>query len=346
MSPVKPIRKRDREATRTRIVDAARDLFMEQGYARTTIADIARAADVAPQTVYWAFGSKAGLVREIRDAWFASARTSERMGQVLAIDDPVARLDAFAGFMRNQWVSGAAALSIQRDALRVDPDAAADVVAILETRARGLFEVVRPLGPHLAAGPDREEGPRPRSGADAPRDLPRAAGAGLVGRRVRGMVGGGAPRPVAGPDLAAEEFDQHRHQDLGAGPWSWPSSVARSALGSTAASASADACRNGNVSVPSMIRIGVVTDAHCLSGLGSPRVVSAMIRLSYERVWATAVHPRPRGVLAHRGDRFGGHPDRVGHEIGDRVVRLAGRDQLVEVLEEVVGRPAGGCRRR
>ena len=97
MSPVKPIRKRDRDATRARIVDAARDLFVEQGYARTTIADIARAADVAPQTVYWAFGSKAGLVREIRDAWFASARTSERMGQVLAIDDPVARLDAFAG---------------------------------------------------------------------------------------------------------------------------------------------------------------------------------------------------------------------------------------------------------
>ncbi len=49
MSPVKPIRKRDRDATRARIVDAARDLFVEQGYARTTIADIAvrrrRAAD-------------------------------------------------------------------------------------------------------------------------------------------------------------------------------------------------------------------------------------------------------------------------------------------------------------
>ncbi len=152
MSPVKPIRKRDRDATRARIVDAARDLFVEQGYARTTIADIARVADVAPQTVYWAFGSKAGLVREIRDAWFASARTGERMGQVLAIDDPAARLDAFAAFMRNQWESGAAALSIQRDAMRVDPVAAADVTAILETRARSLFEVVRPLGPHLAPG--------------------------------------------------------------------------------------------------------------------------------------------------------------------------------------------------
>jgi AcrR family transcriptional regulator len=149
VSPVKPIRKRDRDATRARIVDAARSLFVAQGYARTTIADIARAADVAPQTVYWAFGSKAGLVREIRDAWFASAGTSERFGKVVAIDDPAARLEAFAGFMRHQWESGAAALSIQRDALRVDPDAAADVTAILETRARALFEVVRPLGPHL-----------------------------------------------------------------------------------------------------------------------------------------------------------------------------------------------------
>jgi AcrR family transcriptional regulator len=152
VSAVKPTRKRDRDATRARIVDAARDLFVEQGYARTTIADIARAADVAPQTVYWAFGSKAGLVREIRDAWFVSAQTGERFGQVAAIDDPVARLDAFAEFMRHQWESGAAALSIQRDAQRVDSDAAADVTAILETRARSLFEVVRPLGPHLAPG--------------------------------------------------------------------------------------------------------------------------------------------------------------------------------------------------
>jgi len=152
VSPVKPIRKRDRDATRARIVDAARGLFVEVGYARTTIADIARAADVAPQTVYWAFGSKAGLVREIPDARFAPARTSERIGQVVALDDPVARLDAFAGFMRHQWESGAAALSIQRDAQRVDPDAAADVAAILETRARALFEVVRPIGPHLAPG--------------------------------------------------------------------------------------------------------------------------------------------------------------------------------------------------
>ena len=68
------------------------------------------------------------------------------------MDDPGERLDAFAAFMRHQWETGAAAVSIQRDAQRVDPDAAADVTAILDTRAKALFEVVRPLGPHLARG--------------------------------------------------------------------------------------------------------------------------------------------------------------------------------------------------
>ncbi len=40
--------------------------------------------------------------------------------------------------MRHQWETGATALSIHRDALRVNPDAAADVMAILETRAHAL----------------------------------------------------------------------------------------------------------------------------------------------------------------------------------------------------------------
>ncbi len=152
MSAVKLTRKRDRDATRVRIVDSARDLFVEKGYARATITDIARAADVAPQTVYWAFGSKAGLVREIRDAWLASARTGERLATVLRVDDPVERIEALAAFMRHQWETGGVAVSIQRDAERVDPDAAADVAATLENRARALFEVVRPLRPHLAPG--------------------------------------------------------------------------------------------------------------------------------------------------------------------------------------------------
>jgi AcrR family transcriptional regulator len=134
------------------IVDAARALFREQGYARTTITGIAKAAGVAPQTVYWAFGSKPQLVTEIRDAWLREAQTGERLAAVTEIEEPRARLDAFATFMTHQWETGSTAVAIQQDAMRVDADVARDVAATLARRAGGLLEVVRPLGPHLRAG--------------------------------------------------------------------------------------------------------------------------------------------------------------------------------------------------
>lgn len=153
MVAVKPVvRHRNRESTRASIVDAARSLFREQGYGRTTITSIASAAGVAPQTVYWAFGSKSQLVAEIRDAWLREAQTGDRLGAVLAIAEPGTRLDAFATFMTHQWETGSIAVAIQQDAMRVDADVARDVADTLSKRAAALFEVVRPIGPHLRAG--------------------------------------------------------------------------------------------------------------------------------------------------------------------------------------------------
>jgi AcrR family transcriptional regulator len=152
MVAVKPVRRRDREATREAIVAAARTLFRDEGYARTTITSIAKAAGVAPQTVYWAFGSKARLVAEIRDAWLRSAGTGERLAAVYAVAEPAARVDAFATFITHQWETGSAAVAIQQDAMRVDADVAADVRATLARRASALLEVVEPLRPHLRAG--------------------------------------------------------------------------------------------------------------------------------------------------------------------------------------------------
>lgn len=54
--------------TRQRISDGAKHLFLTQGYAATTITDIAAAAGVAHQTVYFVFGSKASLLSAIVDA--------------------------------------------------------------------------------------------------------------------------------------------------------------------------------------------------------------------------------------------------------------------------------------
>jgi len=50
------------EATRRRIVDAARPLFVELGYRDTTMSALARAAGVAVQTLYLSFGSKAAVL--------------------------------------------------------------------------------------------------------------------------------------------------------------------------------------------------------------------------------------------------------------------------------------------
>jgi AcrR family transcriptional regulator len=56
--------------TRARIVAAARDLFVERGFATTTIAAIAAAAEVAPETVYAIHKSKAGVLEAVVHAAF------------------------------------------------------------------------------------------------------------------------------------------------------------------------------------------------------------------------------------------------------------------------------------
>jgi AcrR family transcriptional regulator len=60
---------RDEQAmrTRTRILDAAADLFLARGYGRTTVKDIADQAGVARDTVHAVFGSKARVLTALID---------------------------------------------------------------------------------------------------------------------------------------------------------------------------------------------------------------------------------------------------------------------------------------
>jgi AcrR family transcriptional regulator len=139
------VRREGADATRRRIVDAAQRLFLEQGYASTTIQQVADAAGVAVQTVYWAFGNKAALVVGIRERWLAQAHTAERLQTVLAVQDPHERLAAAAAFMRHQWETGAGAVAVQQDAMRADPQIRGDVQAVLANRARVLAPIIAPL---------------------------------------------------------------------------------------------------------------------------------------------------------------------------------------------------------
>lgn len=69
VTPVNTSPRRDKaQQTRRRIVRAAHAEFIENGYHGATIADIARRAGVATQTVYFVFHTKADLISAAIDA--------------------------------------------------------------------------------------------------------------------------------------------------------------------------------------------------------------------------------------------------------------------------------------
>lgn len=53
--------------TRSMVISTARDLFLERGYGRTTVADIAEASGVSVETIYSAFRIKATLLHKAWD---------------------------------------------------------------------------------------------------------------------------------------------------------------------------------------------------------------------------------------------------------------------------------------
>jgi AcrR family transcriptional regulator len=62
-----PLRAAQAGRTRRRILEAARRLFVRHGYAGTTVAAVADAAGVAPETIYLTLGGKRGLLEGVMD---------------------------------------------------------------------------------------------------------------------------------------------------------------------------------------------------------------------------------------------------------------------------------------
>ena len=62
-----PLRADQAEQTRRRILESARQLFVERGYAGTTVAAVAADAGVAPETIYLTLGGKRGLLEGVMD---------------------------------------------------------------------------------------------------------------------------------------------------------------------------------------------------------------------------------------------------------------------------------------
>jgi AcrR family transcriptional regulator len=72
MAPAATDGRRQRSVrTRARVVDAGQRLFLDRGYLETTIEAVADVAGVAPQTVYYVFGTKRNLLAAVLDASIA-----------------------------------------------------------------------------------------------------------------------------------------------------------------------------------------------------------------------------------------------------------------------------------
>lgn len=83
------LRERQAQLTKDEILKAARRLFAERGYTRTSVRDIAEAAAVSAQTVYDSIGSKQALVARLNDLIDAEAGIAAIAGTAARSGDPV-----------------------------------------------------------------------------------------------------------------------------------------------------------------------------------------------------------------------------------------------------------------
>jgi AcrR family transcriptional regulator len=116
------------EHRRAAVVDAARRLFVRDGFAATTIARIAKDAGVSDEMVYKAFGNKIALVRAVRDRALAgdgpvhAERRSDRMQA--SQNDPRTIIRGWGVLTVEVAPRVAPVLLLVRDAAASDPELA------------------------------------------------------------------------------------------------------------------------------------------------------------------------------------------------------------------------------
>ncbi|MFD6172849.1 TetR family transcriptional regulator [Streptomyces coeruleorubidus] len=92
-------RPRGNPPTRESIVSAARALFLERGYRRTTVRAVAAAAEVDPALIAYHFGSKKGLFADVMQFQCANALTVDDV-----LDgDPAALPDRLIDAVTDLW---------------------------------------------------------------------------------------------------------------------------------------------------------------------------------------------------------------------------------------------------
>jgi AcrR family transcriptional regulator len=152
----------ERRATRLRVVEAARRLFLTRGYVATTMADIAREAGVALQSVYKAGQSKADLLHLVADLAVAGddqeVMLLERpiFAAVAAESSAERQVAMIAGLIASILERLAPVWTAYREAAAVDAKAAANLVAAHRRRHETFADMIRMLPGHRLRRPPDE----------------------------------------------------------------------------------------------------------------------------------------------------------------------------------------------
>ena len=148
-------------ATRRRIVDAARELLLAQGYATTTIAQVARAAGVSSETVQQGFGTKAALAKAVYDVTLVGddepvpLRERPEFQAVVVEADPVRKLAAYGAVGRTLWERlGPLMAVLMQGAQAGEPDLVALVATVRQESYAGASGLVTDLAARGALRPD------------------------------------------------------------------------------------------------------------------------------------------------------------------------------------------------
>jgi AcrR family transcriptional regulator len=146
------------------ILDAARELFTERGYAATSVEQIAARAGVSKPTVFANVGSKRDVLKQLRDRALAgdeepvSVRDRPWYRGVLAEPDPRHTLRAYARIVTQMLGRAAAIEETLRNAAAADPELRDLWQASEDERRRGaaaIIDALRAKGP-LKPGLDRD----------------------------------------------------------------------------------------------------------------------------------------------------------------------------------------------
>lgn len=150
------------------VIQAARVLFLERGYAATTIEAISEVSDVPPATVYRLFSSKLGILKALLDVSIAGddeavpLQNRPHARTLFGDPDPWNQLSGFAGITGGIMSRAEPVYRILVSAAGSDPDAAALLAEQARQRDQGQGQIARSLARAGALRP----GLRERDAAD------------------------------------------------------------------------------------------------------------------------------------------------------------------------------------